>query len=84
MHKKLSLELGGKNANIVFEDADMDQCLATTIRSSFNNQGEICLCGSRILVHRNVYKQFVERFVALIKDNVIVGDPLNRSLNNGG
>ncbi|KAI3632946.1 hypothetical protein MIR68_009021 [Amoeboaphelidium protococcarum] len=84
MHKKLSLELGGKNANIVFEDADMDQCLATTIRSSFNNQGEICLCGSRILVHRSVYKQFVERFVALIKDNVIVGDPLNRSLNNGG
>lgn len=71
--KKLSLELGGKNANIVFEDCDMDLCIATSLRSSFANQGEICLCGSRILVQRSVYDVFVKRFVAATKQ-LKVGD----------
>jgi aminomuconate-semialdehyde/2-hydroxymuconate-6-semialdehyde dehydrogenase len=52
--KKLSLELGGKNANIIFNDADLDQALETTLRSSFLNQGEICLCGSRIYVQKKL------------------------------
>ena len=59
-NKKLSLELGGKNANIVFEDADLQEAIATSIRSSFANQGEICLCGSRIFVQETIYQQFVD------------------------
>ncbi|KAJ3607138.1 hypothetical protein NHX12_026652, partial [Muraenolepis orangiensis] len=62
--KKLSLELGGKNPALVFADADLDQCVATTVRSSFSNQGEICLCTSRIYVERSVYSEFLDKFVA--------------------
>lgn len=72
--KKMSLELGGKNANIIFDDAPMDACLETTIRSSFTNQGEVCLCGSRIFVQRGVYDQFLEGFVARAA-KMKVGDP---------
>lgn len=61
--KKLSLELGGKNAAIVFEDADLEKCIPTCIRSAFTNQGEICLCTSRIYVQRSIYKEFVHRYV---------------------
>jgi aminomuconate-semialdehyde/2-hydroxymuconate-6-semialdehyde dehydrogenase len=61
--KKLSLELGGKNPTIVFADADLDQAVPTAIRASFWNQGEICLCGSRIFVEQPLYDRFVERFV---------------------
>ncbi|XP_019405783.1 PREDICTED: aldehyde dehydrogenase family 8 member A1 isoform X1 [Crocodylus porosus] len=61
--KKLSLELGGKNPAIIFEDADLDQCIPTTVRSSFANQGEICLCTSRIFVQRGIYHEFLKRFV---------------------
>lgn len=72
--KKLSLELGGKNPNIIFADCDYDEMLETTLRSSFANQGEICLCGSRIFVERPIYERFrsdlVERTAALK-----VGDP---------
>src|SRR6478609_1948746 len=75
MFKKLSLELGGKNPNIVFADCDFDQALSTSIRSSFTNQGEICLCGSRILVERSIYDKFVNEFVKRTKE-LIVGDPL--------
>lgn len=63
MFKKLSLELGGKNPNIIFDDCDFDEMLATTIRSSFANQGQICLCGSRIFVQRGIYDQFKKAFV---------------------
>ena len=56
--KKMSLELGGKNPAIVFADADFDEALKTTLRSSFANQGQICLCGSRILVERTIYDKF--------------------------
>jgi aminomuconate-semialdehyde/2-hydroxymuconate-6-semialdehyde dehydrogenase len=74
MFKKLSLELGGKNPNIVFADCDFEQALATSIQSSFSNQGEICLCGSRIFVERSLYKKFVNEFVKRTKE-LVVGDP---------
>ena len=63
MMKRLSLELGGKNAAIVFEDADLEQAVSTLIRGAFANQGELCLCTSRIFVHDQVYDQFVGKFV---------------------
>ncbi len=74
--KKLSLELGGKNPNIIFADCDFDRMLETTIRSSFLNQGEICLCGSRIFIEKSIYPKFKEAFVERIK-KLHVGDPLN-------
>jgi aminomuconate-semialdehyde/2-hydroxymuconate-6-semialdehyde dehydrogenase len=64
MFKKMSLELGGKNPNIIFADCDFDKALATTMRSSFANQGQICLCGSRIFIERPIYEKFKEAFVA--------------------
>uniref|UniRef100_A0A8C0RCS6 Aldehyde dehydrogenase 8 family member A1 n=1 Tax=Canis lupus familiaris TaxID=9615 RepID=A0A8C0RCS6_CANLF len=61
--KKLSLELGGKNPAIIFEDANLEECIPTTVKSSFANQGEICLCTSRIFVQRSIYEEFLEKFV---------------------
>ncbi|KAM8963484.1 2-aminomuconic semialdehyde dehydrogenase isoform 2-T2 [Lycaon pictus] len=61
--KKLSLELGGKNPAIIFEDANLEECIPTTVKSSFANQGEICLCTSRIFVQRSIYGEFLEKFV---------------------
>jgi len=61
--KKLSLELGGKNPNIIFDDCNYDKMLATTLASSFANQGQICLCGSRIFVQRGIYDKFKKDFV---------------------
>jgi aminomuconate-semialdehyde/2-hydroxymuconate-6-semialdehyde dehydrogenase len=75
--KKLSLELGGKNPNIIFDDADLEKAVQTSIRSSFLNQGEICLCGSRIYVQRNIHERFLDHFTAKVK-NLEVGDPRNR------
>lgn len=80
--KKVSLELGGKNANIIFNDADLDLCLPTTIRSSFTNQGEVCLCGSRIFVQRGIYETFLDRFVALT-GKLVTGDPQDPKTNLG-
>lgn len=74
MFKKLSLELGGKNPNIIFADCNYDEMLATTIRSSFSNQGEICLCGSRIFVERPIYERFKTDFVSRVAA-LKVGDP---------
>lgn len=74
MFKKLSLELGGKNPNIIFADCDYDKMLSTTIRSSFANQGQICLCGSRILVESSIYDRFVKDFTKKV-DAMVVGDP---------
>lgn len=65
--KKLSLELGGKNPNIIFADCDFDEMMKTTMRSSFANQGQICLCGSRILVERPIYDRFKQEFVERTK-----------------
>ena len=77
MFKKMSLELGGKNPNIIFADCDFPKMIATTVQSSFSNQGQICLAGSRIFVERSVYERFKTEFVAktyLLK----VGDPLEK------
>src|SRR5438552_2061478 len=82
LFKKLSLELGGKNPNVVFADADLDDCIATSIRSSFWNQGEICLCGSRIFVERPIYDAFVQRFVEAAK-KLRIGDPLDDKTDIG-
>jgi aminomuconate-semialdehyde/2-hydroxymuconate-6-semialdehyde dehydrogenase len=74
--KKMSLELGGKNPNIIFDDCDFDAMLRTTLHSSFANQGQICLCGSRIFVQRGIYEKFKKAFVE--KTNAMkVGDPLD-------
>lgn len=76
MFKKLSLELGGKNPNLIFADCDYDKMLATTLHSSFSNQGQICLCGSRIFVERPIYEKFKADFVAKTKE-MTVGNPLD-------
>ncbi len=81
MFKKMSLELGGKNPNIIFADCDFDSMLKTTIRSSFENQGQICLCGSRIFIERSIYDQFKNAFVEKVKA-MKVGDP-NTDVNLG-
>ena len=72
--KKLSLELGGKNPNLIFADCDFDKMLATTMRSSFANQGQICLCGSRIMVERSIYEKFRDAFVEKTK-RMTIGHP---------
>ncbi len=82
MFKKLSLELGGKNPNIIFADCDLERALDISLQSSFSNQGEICLCGSRILVEKSLYNQFVEAFVAGTK-KLKVGDPLEEGTDIG-
>ncbi len=74
MFKKLSLELGGKNPNIIFADCDYDEMLETTVRSSFANQGQICLCGSRIFVEESIYEKFKSDFIAEVK-KLKVGHP---------
>jgi aminomuconate-semialdehyde/2-hydroxymuconate-6-semialdehyde dehydrogenase len=63
MFKKVSLELGGKNAMLVFDDCDLTSAVATAKRASFSNQGEICLCASRILVQESIYEEFLNKFV---------------------
>ena len=82
MFKKLSLELGGKNPNIIFADCDFDQAVKTSVMSSFANQGQICLCGSRILVERSIYDRFVDAFVEKVR-RMKVGDPLEDSTKTG-
>ena len=80
--KKMSLELGGKNPAIIFEDADFEDALRTTLRSSFANQGQICLCGSRILIQRSIYDKFKEALVAKAS-KMVAGDPLDPSTKLG-
>ena len=75
MFKKLSLELGGKNPTIIFADCDFEKTVQTAVRSAFSNQGEICLCGSRIYVERPLYEKFKTAFVAAVKE-LQTGDPL--------
>ncbi len=76
MFKKLSLELGGKNPNIIFADADFDLAVRKSVLSSFDNQGQICLCGSRIFIERSIYDKFKIAFVEKVK-SLQVGDPLD-------
>lgn len=80
--KKLSLEMGGKNPNVIFEDCDFDEALATTVRSSFSNQGQICLCGPRIFVQRSLYARFKDALVERTKA-LKVGDPLEAGTEQG-
>ena len=82
MFKKLSLELGGKNPNIIFADCNYDEMLETTIRSSFANQGQICLCGSRIFVERPIYERFKNDLVSRAME-MNIGDPLDDSTDVG-
>lgn len=82
MFKKLSLELGGKNPNLIFADCDYDKMLETTVRSSFNNQGQICLCGSRIYVERPLYEKFKTDFVARV-NALKVGAPTSPASDLG-
>jgi len=82
MFKKLSLELGGKNPVLVFADCDFGRMLDTTVRSSFRNQGQICLCGSRILVERSIYDRFRDAFVERAKA-LRTGDPADPATDQG-
>ena len=82
MFKKLSLELGGKNPNIIFADCDWDKMMKETIRSSFSNQGQICLCGSRILIESSVYEKFKTEFIKKTKQ-MTVGDPFEENSKQG-
>ena len=82
MFKKLSLELGGKNPNIIFSDCDYGLMLKESIRSSFANQGQICLCGSRIYVERSIYVQFKKDFVQIVSNNK-VGNPMDTDTKFG-
>ncbi len=80
--KKLSLELGGKNPNIIFADCDWNKMMEATLRSSFSNQGQICLCGSRILVEESIYEKFKAEFVARTRE-LTVGDPMDETSKQG-
>jgi len=82
LFKKLSLEMGGKNANVVFADCDFDEAVATTVRSSFFNQGQICLTGSRILVERKIYDRFRDELIDRTR-KLRVGDPLESGTDQG-
>ena len=82
MFKKLSLELGGKNPAIIFADCDYDEMLQTTVRSSFANQGQICLCGSRIFVEASMYQKFKTDFIAAVS-KLKVGNPFDTSTDIG-
>ena len=82
MFKKLSLELGGKNPNLIFADCNYDKMLAVTLKSSFANQGQICLCGSRIFVERSIFEKFKKDFVAKVAQ-LKVGNPFSEETNIG-
>ncbi|MBC7833836.1 MAG: aldehyde dehydrogenase [Phycisphaerales bacterium] len=82
MLKRMSLELGGKNPYVVFDDADLDAALATAVRAAFSNQGQICLCGSRMLVQRPVFDRFVKGLSAAAAA-LKVGDPMEESSKQG-
>ena len=79
MFKKLSLELGGKNASIIMDDCDYAMMMKETIRSSFANQGQICLCTSRLLIHESIYDKFKADFTSIV-DKMTVGNPLDESI----
>src|SRR5229473_1908774 len=82
LFKKVSLELGGKNPNIVFADADLDAAIASSVRSSFANQGQLCLCGSRVFVEKPIYQKFVDQFIDQAS-RLKQGDPLDEKTEQG-
>jgi aminomuconate-semialdehyde/2-hydroxymuconate-6-semialdehyde dehydrogenase len=80
--KRVTLELGGKNATLVFADADFDAAVAGCVRAAFTNQGEICLCGSRILIEASIYERFRDALIARVQ-TLKVGDPLDAAVDQG-
>jgi len=80
--KKMSLELGGKNATIILDDCDLDRHMEAIVRASFLNQGQVCLCGSRILVHDSIYESFKQKFVDAV-ERLQIGDPRNPETDLG-
>jgi aminomuconate-semialdehyde/2-hydroxymuconate-6-semialdehyde dehydrogenase len=82
MFKRLSLELGGKNPNIIFADADMSQAVPQSVRAAFANQGQICLCGSRMFVEESVHAAVIEQFVERVR-SLKIGDPLDPATEFG-
>jgi len=82
MLKKISLELGGKNPAIIFEDCDWDKMMRTVLHSSFANQGQICLCGSRVLIQKSIYEKFKKEFLQRV-EKLTVGDPLLAETKQG-
>jgi aminomuconate-semialdehyde/2-hydroxymuconate-6-semialdehyde dehydrogenase len=76
MFKRFSLELGGKNANVIFADADIPRAVEHAVSAAFTNQGQICLCGSRVLVEESVHDEFVELFLERV-GRLRVGDPMD-------
>lgn len=81
-HKKISLELGGKNPFIVFADCDFEQAVTTACRAAFSNQGQICLCGSRIYVEHKIYEEFVAAMLAKMAQ-LKIGDPQDPTVDFG-
>jgi aminomuconate-semialdehyde/2-hydroxymuconate-6-semialdehyde dehydrogenase len=82
MFKKLSLELGGKNPTVIFADCDWQKMIKTVVQSSFSNQGQICLCGSRLLIEKSIYDKFKTEFIAAVSA-LRVGDPLEDNSQQG-
>ena len=82
MFKKLSLELGGKNATIMLKDADLDKAVDGAVRAAFTNSGQICLCGSRIFIDASIAEQFTKRFVEKV-NSIQIGDPMDESTTMG-
>ncbi len=80
--KKLSLELGGKNPTVICDDVDLDKAVAGAVRAGFTNTGQVCLCGSRILVHEAIAEAFTERLIAAV-DAMQVGDPMDPATRLG-
>ncbi len=80
--KKISLELGGKNSSIVLDDCDIDLAVKGVVRSGFMNQGQVCLCGSRVLVQDGIYDQFVGRFIEAV-EAMKIGDPSDEQTELG-
>ncbi len=80
--RKLSLELGGKNPTLVFADCNWEDMLRDVTRAAFANQGQICLCGSRIYVEESVYERFLADFVGRARD-IVVGDPADAETHHG-
>ncbi|MCX6290937.1 MAG: aldehyde dehydrogenase [Bacteroidetes bacterium] len=82
MFKKLSLELGGKNPNLVFADCNFEDAVKTSVNAAFSNQGEICLCGSRIFIEQKIYDRFKEAFIKRVS-TLKVGDPFKEENKMG-
>ena len=80
--KKLSLELGGKNSSIIFDDCDLENTVKGVVRSGFLNQGQVCLCGSRILVQKDIYDEFIDKFIIEV-EAMKIGDPSDENTNLG-